>query len=241
MVRSVHPRGCGEHACRDSSLLAAIRFIPAGAGNTRVIPIVLIVRHGSSPRVRGTRFIGDQPIYRSVHPRGCGEHYNASGRSRHSVGSSPRVRGTRADGIDLSASTAVHPRGCGEHSRTYRSLHNRRLGSSPRVRGTRLYPDDECSSTGSSPRVRGTPTQTTPDGLQWRFIPAGAGNTDRSQPGRLCSTGSSPRVRGTRLRRAVERQLARFIPAGAGNTCTGHLPTRPGYRFIPAGAGNTAS
>ena len=92
--------------------------------------------------------------------------------------------------------------------------------------------------TGSSPRVRGTQRNDHDPGISWRFIPAGAGNTNNAHPhrgrspvhprgcgehafGRLATPihpGSSPRVRGTRSMTAVCAVRGRFIPAGAGNT-----------------------
>ena len=54
---TVHPRVCGE------------RFIPACAGNRRVLTAT-----GSSPRVRGTAYVGMHAgLNAPVHPRVCGE------------------------------------------------------------------------------------------------------------------------------------------------------------------------
>ena len=154
--------------------------------------------HGSSPRVRGTR------------PSPCPYH------PRH--GSSPRVRGTpphahtnhcsfrfipacagnTTDAELLFWYRTVHPRVCGEHQGSV---------STP------------CPSIGSSPRVRGTLLIAPSIMLQFRFIPACAGNTEVWQVAsqthtvhpRVCGEhhlgnkarmqqhGSSPRVRGTRV------------------------------------------
>ena len=173
---SVHPRGCGEHCVfivtrrvpagssprvRGTLSTAAVtfcfgRFIPAGAGNTRL-------PNAGYPR---------QP----VHPRGCGEHHVARGVAQYGDGSSPRVRGTRAiiqflmqqaRFIPAGAGNTevlgqripeytVHPRGCGEHNEAAR------IGFKP---------------AGSSPRVRGTPLARCRRIRHRRFIPAGAGNT----------------------------------------------------------------
>src|SRR5690625_108274 len=111
----------------------------------------------------------------------------------------------------------VHPRGCGEHADgEIQSL--QRIGSSPRVRGTLALN-----------RVIRFPG---------RFIPAGAGNTQKPRmPARIGAVhprgcgehdstsavagmayGSSPRVRGTPLILPDKSVVLRFIPAGAGNT-----------------------
>ena len=93
-TNSVHPRVCGEHY---------------------VLPKVTNIITGSSPRVRGTFYLGIRKlsklrfipacagnmIYRalfcdsiSVHPRVCGEHIRISSHLVTLSGSSPRVRGT---------------------------------------------------------------------------------------------------------------------------------------------------
>ena len=93
-VRSVHPRGRGEHGtgastaaaargssprsrgthCRQKRPHSCFRFIPAVAGNTE-----------SSRRASGGS---------AVHPRGRGEHLALKRHSRRLSGSSPRSRGT---------------------------------------------------------------------------------------------------------------------------------------------------
>ena len=155
LSNSVHPRACGELSYR-SGLSSSLS--------------------GSSPRVRGTlRFTpGDQPRCRfiparagnssrltltecpsSVHPRACGELFNAADAVALCGGSSPRVRGTpgwrgkfrwrrrfipaRAGNSQqqwqLCAVRTVHPRACGELLGSITSSPPR-TGSSPRVRGT---------------------------------------------------------------------------------------------------------
>ncbi len=114
-------------------------------------------------------------------------------------------------------SVSVHPRWRGEH-RSYIKFKPLNDGSSPLARGTR----------GGIPQ----------DVVNIRFIPAGAGNTDRHRERprpvpvhprwrgehigshalsrRFC--GSSPLARGTPLRLGLSSVPLRFIPAGAGNT-----------------------
>ena len=153
---SVHPRGRGEHGSqgyvcnrktgssprargtpwRPASASYAIRFIPAGAGNTRAVGGC-----GCGP---------------TVHPRGRGEHTGASITGAVRAGSSPRARGTPHTGRRnlnllrfipagagntevrqaLAVLRAVHPRGRGEHVLRAAGLGDAD-GSSPRARGTR--------------------------------------------------------------------------------------------------------
>ncbi len=135
IVRSVHPRVCGEH-------FSSIFFI--------------FEMGGSSPRLRGTyyashykpamhRFIpafaGNMPYisfilaYCAVHPRVCGEHNRYKIYIPLTDGSSPRLRGTFqtkdtehpkirfipafAGNMNSSnfcfGTNPVHPRVCGEH------------------------------------------------------------------------------------------------------------------------------
>ena len=112
------------------------RFIPAGAGNARVLY--------------------DAQRMAPVHPRGCGERLISRWRLVTSRGSSPRVRGTPSPSryqpgrtrfipagagnarstTPLSGCRAVHPRGCGER-KSLTEHEAAMIGSSPRVRGTR--------------------------------------------------------------------------------------------------------
>ena len=128
-----------------------------------------------------------------------------------------------------------HPRGCGGHGAATESAY-RPLGSSPRVRGTRRR---------WSRRL-----------LRSRIIPAGAGDTWRSEmaPGELSDHprgcgghvaivtttyvpgGSSPRVRGTHGTRYVDVLSTRIIPAGAGDTRS-RLCHRRGPPDHPRGCG----
>ena len=152
---SVHPRVCGERRARapvtpsmfgssprlrgTRDLVNAqgkhVRFIPAFAGNAL---------RKRSPRPAGT-----------VHPRVCGERFQASTASATVAGSSPRLRGThlppwawalgcrfipafagnaQPPGACPGART-VHPRVCGERlSQLLRTM--MMTGSSPRLRGT---------------------------------------------------------------------------------------------------------
>ena len=93
-------------------------------------------------------------------------------------------------------------------------------------------------SDGLSPLARGTPNIIQGINNYRRFIPAGSGNTQRSQTPEMeipvyprwrgehgaegsffsLKRGLSPLARGTRARYVRAARLFRFIPAGAGNT-----------------------
>ncbi len=172
----------------------------------------------------------------AVHPRGCGERLSASLFSFGLTGSSPRVRGTPPAGVSVPGQSRFIPAGAGNATRLNRrgsavTVHPRGCGE--RTERQPTYTDQG----GSSPRVRGTPAPLQYDGRNFRFIPAGAGNADKSNTmlavmsvhPRGCGErifrnrnngavgGSSPRVRGTLYQCGDDRNSGRFIPAGAGN------------------------
>ncbi len=93
---------------------------------------------------------------------------------------------------------------------------------------------------GSSPLARGTPLQLTMQQVNFRFIPAGAGNTPRTATNAAKPT-VHPRWRGEHSTaedgptgRSVSSQLARV-------TLIKPVHGAQWVRFIPAGAGNTSS
>ena len=254
---TVHPRVCGELrlATGGGTLKAGSsprvrgtperprhrglqhRFIPACAGNSwpgrssppppAVHPRVcgelaedgatLLAAAGSSPRVRGT-----------PHAQG------GDGSDRRFI---PRVRGTRESGSDDGALFRFIPACAGNSPSTRFST--RCAAVHPRVCGELAVDGGRAAGAGgSSPRVRGTPKSTRWTFPPLRFIPACAGNSQRSPLARttasvhprvcgeldrytrFCAlkTGSSPRVRGTRPRVRPRAGLGRFIPACAGNS-----------------------
>ena len=91
-----HPRVCGEHALHRVDSSHAGWIIPAYAGSTTEIGMAVLVKKGSSPRMRGA-LAGRYDACSTPwdHPRVCGEHTPV--RSRRTE--------TRWD----------HPRVCGEH------------------------------------------------------------------------------------------------------------------------------
>ena len=234
------------------------RFIPAGAGNTlfagiRHLPPAVHPRwrgehlvppaqdrtiSGSSPLARGTRlaecrwppparFIpagagntcraSHRRRSRTVHPRWRGEHCCASADRAGCLGSSPLARGTPSSAFAAKHSSSVHPRWRGEHE---------------------WWPKTDEFFSGSSPLARGTQGDTIDGTYEFRFIPAGAGNTAKGSssddggavhprwrgehptgsPTPAAYPGSSPLARGTPCGRRQTHRRLRFIPAGAGNT-----------------------
>ena len=256
--RSVHPRVCGELACRAASPACSAGSSPRVRGTRRETPSARQTRRFIPACAGNSRWPASAPRRASVHPRVCGELSVICWLVERSAGSSPRVRGTPgAAGAPVPvrrfipacagnspacsarcARSAVHPRVCGELGNVYYQSY---------------------SKDGSSPRVRGTLCRYRQRAHLHRFIPACAGNSLRRVRRPHLHHGSSPRVRGTR--HAVERgeQLHRFIPACAGNskedlsaqtTNNGSSPRVRGTRtalgvqqracrFIPACAGNS--
>ena len=174
--RADHPRGCGEHTVISGCALSS---------------------GGSSPRMRGALHVasGCKPLPGIIpadagstwwhliskagdtdHPRGCGEHHQATGLFQQLAGSSPRMRGAHIPGLIPANQTRIipadagstpqqrsgkgrykdHPRGCGEHS---------------------VIEDGVEMAQGSSPRMRGAPciASVVPNDV-W-IIPADAGST----------------------------------------------------------------
>ena len=169
-----HPRVCGEH---DSDA-----FAPN-------------VRHGSSPRVRGTP----------------GTRYPL----RHHAGIIPACAGNTVGGRVHVTCAGDHPRVCGEHTSMTPSRASR-MGSSPRVRGTRDKLVRFVPELGIIPACAGN-TSFHVDGKA-EDHPRVCGEHCRRRGGRRQSRGSSPRVRGTRLPRLRTSPCSRIIPACAGNT-----------------------
>ncbi len=173
---SVHPRGCGELSYAN---------------------LILSLKNGSSPRVRGTRkyftkkdldqrFIPagagnslstqSHKLFGAVHPRGCGELIITAQQKALINGSSPRVRGTPNNINPIINDNRFIPAGAGNSfdvifNKTAIAVHPRGCGEL--CNNARLA----CRAGGSSPRVRGTLITTRNIVVVARFIPAGAGNS----------------------------------------------------------------
>ena len=201
-------------------LLALARFIPAGAGNTLPLSALL---------ARNT-----------VYPRWRGEHRSSHYFPFFFDGLSPLARGTRRQRIVRLPLHRFIPAGAGNTSTL--SITTDREPVYPRWRGE--HPNGSALSypqIGLSPLARGTQSDAIDALIDARFIPAGAGNTGKTNIGvrvvpvyprwrgehkihidkhRVC-IGLSPLARGTLYYNRWTRYGARFIPAGAGNTNMG--------------------
>ena len=234
--RTVHPRMRGERGQLPASLTCwggssphargtragdppsprAGRFIPACAGNARVI-------EAFSCSV-------------SVHPRMRGERSFDNSAALARIGSSPHTRGTRVKIVIISSFARFIPAYAGNAHPLRACIRSESVH--PRIRGERCRVLRWLSvRTGSSPHTRGTLVQNVCGEPGHRFIPAYAGNANRAMPRSATRTvhprirgerphtnsqssgnsGSSPHTRGTpRVGSAVVR-VCRFIPAYAGN------------------------
>ncbi len=132
------------------------RFIPAGAGNTRVS----IQPHAT----------------RSVYPRWRGEHGKNHAHRQTRGGLSPLARGTLVRTHDICAPGRFIPAGAGNTINSGRFA--RRCPVYPRWRGEhKLTVAGIPPTVGLSPLARGTHYEHKLLIIPSRFIPAGAGNT----------------------------------------------------------------
>ena len=261
LLQSAHPRSRGEH---------------------RLNVALLISQSGSSPLARGTRtpYVPETHHRRLIparagntstqwrwvalwaaHPRSRGEHDMEPSEGFCGNGSSPLARGTRADDGRAGLLRRLIPARAGNTGRTAEGA----AGSAahPRSRGEHVTPKvGQVGDFGSSPLARGTLSAGTGWLVDFRLIPARAGNTGifrnihrrpaahpRSRgehgdrPGVLIAlVGSSPLARGTRVLRAMRRRTFRLIPARAGNTwcaprrfraCAAHPRSRGEHHQFP--------
>ena len=240
-----------------STAKKGIRFIPADAGNAEmsftasvtgsVHPrgrgerigsrLIHPIKHGSSPRTRGTRSLcasdsgtgrfipadAGNAIYGSaykpgdsVHPRGRGERSLADCAKSSPCGSSPRTRRTRMDRMCAMYLHRFIPADAGNaHRRTHTPWY---VAVHPRGRGERVPRHPMVTwICGSSPRTRGTPGNPTSFLALRRFIPADAGNAPSGRTQYHASAVHPRGRRGTRQHYSYALSNNRFIPADAGN------------------------
>ena len=175
-------------------------IIPAYAGNTFFAAAERVETSGSSPRMRGTRFMmcfpwfsnGIIPAYAGNtrpgtvrcrcagdHPRVCGEHVLLILLSPFVLGSSPRMRGTHQMQGEHLTTVGIIPAYAGNTLFPCGTVRSAR--DHPRVCGEHaVFDESAVDAEGSSPRMRGTLWPTPPTRAPTGIIPAYAGNTFRS-------------------------------------------------------------
>ena len=180
------PRGHGD-----------CRFIPAGAGNTKID--------------------GANSTAHPVHPRRRGEHAPLQPPVASSHGSSPQARGTPPPHCCRIDNSRFIPAGAGNTGRMWARLpevavHPRRRGEhvGGLVEGDeidRFIPAGAGNTSGAQGRARARSVH-----------PRRRGEHGSPETEELINTGSSPQARGTPKKRVRRSDVLRFIPAGAGNT-----------------------
>ncbi len=159
-----------------------MRFIPAGAGNTRP----------ASSRI---------PL-RAVYPRWRGEHGDSGSGFFTGSGLSPLARGTRGAVECDRFVTRFIPAGAGNTNCLKPPLDQFKVY--PRWRGEHhIAVDENGIPYGLSPLARGTPKRDRRDAHAGRFIPAGAGNTQAAWTIHVRAT-VYPRWRGEHHKRRTE-------------------------------------
>ncbi|SVF33498.1 Domain of uncharacterised function (DUF2825) [Escherichia coli] len=216
LSRGLSPLARGT-LCRCQHCWRVIRFIPAGAGNT-VPRIISLSSSTVYPRWRGEHSASLMPII------GLG-------------GLSPLARGTRRQRIVRLPLHRFIPAGAGNTSAENRSIAPTSVY--PRWRGEHDKSLTKNNSTpGLSPLARGTHHYFGKSVIKNRFIPAGAGNTYRSN-GRNTEFSVYPRWRGEHKIHIDKHRVCIGLSPLARGTLYYNRWTRYGARFIPAGAGNT--
>ncbi len=173
LSRGLSPLARGT-LCRCQHCWRVIRFIPAGAGNT----VPRIISLSSS----------------TVYPRWRGEHVGRESFDCPYIGLSPLARGTLKVLKNIGFRTRFIPAGAGNTGVI--PIAARNAAVYPRWRGEHDKSLTKNNSTpGLSPLARGTHHYFGKSVIKNRFIPAGAGNTYRSN-GRNTEFSVYPRWRG---------------------------------------------
>ena len=211
---------------------------------------------GSSPRVRGKRFVSTSTWNRrrliparagktgrsptsitghSAHPRACGENAATGLVEDAETGSSPRVRGKRELGCGGGLAERLIPARAGKTFSVSRLCRRRR--AHPRACG-----ENPVSlflvggGWGSSPRVRGKLHPARPLQRRRGLIPARAGKTgvdatarvrDRAHP-RACGENEPGKWQATMTTGSSPRVRGKHGPAGEAHLGSGLIPARAG-------------
>ena len=171
------------------------RVYPRVCGGTIDLELIVQLRQGLSPRVRGNH------VRRGGH----------RGRRR----SIPACAGEPSMSTWSSAARAVYPRVCGGTD-GYAPLSIPPMGLSPRVRGNRLLGRWAGRLSRSIPACAGEPISCKTETYAYPVYPRVCGGTVPRLAPSLPDQGLSPRVRGNRLLLRLNMAGIRSIPACAG-------------------------
>ena len=172
-----------------------------------------------------------------VYPRWRGELHTHNQRLSTFPGLSPLARGTRASITQAGSLMRFIPAGAG-NSALY-TLTSACSSVYPRWRGELL--SWGCSLPGQpglSPLARGTQVSRPEGWVIFRFIPAGAGNSDSSRASMSLAT-VYPRWRGELASVSVTIDMRGGLSPLARGTLSNLIARGGEKRFIPAGAGNS--
>ena len=152
------------------------RFIPAGAGNTAAgfgcQPLVRFIPAGAGNTPYSVLVQGEFAVY----PRWRGEHFFQLLRAGDPPGLSPLARGTRSRSDKAVKARRFIPAGAGNTPKAKAT--ERAIAVYPRWRGEHAAPVSVAVNViGLSPLARGTRRAKGCRRKDFRFIPAGAGNT----------------------------------------------------------------
>ena len=171
-----HPRVCGEHKMKPTTLSGSMGSSPRMRGTHHRSPVacagggIIPAYAGNTSCCRATQSVcGD-------HPRVCGEHASVPALSHLVLGSSPRMRGTRTICKTVQDTSGIIPAYAGNTRHTRPPVARR--GDHPRVCGEHVsVTPNAVRFLGSSPRMRGTPSARPILRGEEGIIPAYAGNT----------------------------------------------------------------
>ena len=200
-----HPRIRGEHLIDDVAMLSDKGIIPAYAGSTGGVVLLVDIGLGSSPHTRGAPSAACAPTGSGRdHPRIRGEHVIPRGRAPIVHGIIPAYAGSTIDCLNTTSplwGSSPHTRGA-----LYPCWYLRHwwLGSSPHTRGA-LRPARMCPvRCRDHPRIRGEHPSEEIDGVDGDgIIPAYAGSTLDKLACLLHRKGSSPHTRGAPRNRSA--------------------------------------
>ena len=173
----------------------------------------------------------------AVYPRWRGEHDKSLTKNNSTPGLSPLARGTHHYFGKSVIKNRFIPAGAGN---TYRSNgRNTEFSVYPRWRGEHWQNKHRGTrGAGLSPLARGTLDQAVLFFQRRRFIPAGAGNTQK-QNTETAVPAVYPRWRGEHDEITLTTEQKRGLSPLARGTRAAVVPGGRCRRFIPAGAGNT--